>query len=179
VVKVHEAPVQVIDEFRERAEGSGDIGTLEGPAFLADILEWILNGYLAAFEAVELELEEFDARVMSGEFEKPEDELERLVELRREVGTLRRALVSHRGTFLALTRPEIDSATSSDDAERFRELQARLEEIIQAARDSRDSVVGSFDVLVAHRPAYERHHESSDAWHRAVASRALIAGVMA
>ena len=67
----------------------------------------------------------------------------------REVGALRRALVSHRVTFLALTRPEIEGITSSGEADRFRELHSRLEEIVQAARDSRDSVVGSFDVLVA------------------------------
>ena len=51
--------------------------------------------------------------------------------------------------FLALTRPEIDAVTTSKHTERFRELQSRLEEVVQAARDSRDAVVGSFDVLVA------------------------------
>ena len=149
VVTVHDQPVDVLDDFRERAGGSGDVGRLDGPEFLADLLEWVLNGYLDAFEAIELQLEEFDTRVMSGEFEEPEDELERLVELRRDVGALRRALVSHRLMFLALTRPEIDAVTSSKHTERFRELQGRLEEVVQASRDSRDSVVGSFDVLVA------------------------------
>ena len=91
VVTVHDQPVDVLDDFRERAGGSGDIGKLDGPEFLADLLEWVLNGYLDAFEAIELQLEEFDTRVMSGEFEEPEDELERLVELRRDVGALRRA----------------------------------------------------------------------------------------
>lgn len=70
------------------------------------------------------------------------------VELRR-VGTLRRAIVSHRATFLALARPEIDAITTAKHEERFREPQSRLEEVVQSARDSRDSVVGSFDVLVA------------------------------
>ena len=149
IATVHEQPVDVLDDFRERAGGSGDIGKLDGPEFLADLLEWVLTGYLGAFEAIELELEEFDTRVMGGEFEEPEHELERLVELRRDVGALRRALVSHRMMFLALTRPEIDAVTSSKHTERFRELQGRLEEVVQAARDSRDSVVGSFDVLVA------------------------------
>ena len=149
VVTVHEHPVDVLDDFRERAGGSGDIGKLDGPEFLADVLEWVLTGYLAAFERIELELEEFDTRVMSGAFEEPEDELERLVQFRRDVGALRRALVSHRLMFLALTRPEIDAVTSSKHTERFRELQGRLEDVVQAARDSRDSVVGSFDVLVA------------------------------
>ena len=149
VVTVHDSPLVVLDEFRERAEGSGEVGSLEGPEFLADLLDWVLSGYLEAFEDIELQLEEFDTRAMKGEFEDPEDELECLVAHRKRIGVLRRALVSHRPTLLALTRPELDDITRSEHAERFCELQGRLEEAVQAARDSRDSVVGSFDVLVA------------------------------
>ena len=46
VVTVHDSPLVVLDEFRERAEGSGEVGKLEGPEFLADLLEWVLSGYL-------------------------------------------------------------------------------------------------------------------------------------
>jgi magnesium transporter len=149
VVTVHDGPIVVFDEFRERASGSGQVGLLEGPEFLADLLEWALTAYLAAFESVELALEEFDTRAMSGGDDKQEDELRRLVELRQDIGRLRRALVSHREPLLALTRPELEAVTSSDHAERFQGLQKRLEEVLQAARDSRDSVFGSFDVLIA------------------------------
>jgi magnesium transporter len=139
----------VFDDFRERAEGAGEVGRLDGPELLADLLEWVLTAYLDAFEAVELELEEFDARAMSGRFEEPEEELARLVAFRRHVGELRRALVSHRTLFLSLARPEIDAITDSRHTERFQLLQRRLEDAVQAARDTRESVVGSFDVLVA------------------------------
>ena len=149
IVTVHERPVQVFEEFRDRAGGSGQVGLLDGPEFLADLLEWVLTAYLSAFEGVELALEEFDTRAMEGNHDEPEKELERLVELRREVGRLRRALVSHREMFLALTRPELDAITNSSHAERFASLRSDLETAVQSARDSRDSVVGSFDVLVA------------------------------
>jgi Mg2+ and Co2+ transporter CorA len=149
LVTVHEAPVEVFDEYRERASGSGDVGGLDGLEFLANLLEWVLDAYLSAFEAVELGLEEFDARAMEGLPASPEEELRRLVALRREIGRLRRALVSHRSLFLALARPELEAVTSSDHGERFGALRARLEEVVQAARDSRDSVVGSFDILIA------------------------------
>lgn len=149
VVTAHEVPVKVFDDFRERAEGSGEVGRLDGPEFLADLLAWVLEAYLEAFEAVELALEEFDTRAMKERLENPEEELRQLVALRREIGRLRRALVSHRGMFLALTRPELDAITSSDHAERFRTLRRQLEEVVQAARDSRESVVGSFEVLIA------------------------------
>ena len=51
---------------------------------------------------------------------------------------------------LSLARLELDGIGDDEDAERFSELRTRLEEAVQAARDSRDSIVGSFDVLIAH-----------------------------
>ena len=149
ILTVHEGPVQVFEEFRERAGGSGQVGLLDGPEFLADLLEWVLAAYLSAFEAVELDLEEFDTRAMKGDHDEADEELERLVAIRREVGRLRGALVSHREMFLALTQPELDAITNSSHAERFVNLRSDLESAVQSARDSRDSVVGSFDVLVA------------------------------
>lgn len=149
VVTVHENAVPVLKTFRERAAGSGEVGRLDGLEFLANLLEWVLEGYLEAFESIELALEETDSRVMKGSHTEPEAELERLVALRQQIGRLRRALVSHREMFLALTRPEFEEIASSTSAERFTTLRSRLEDGVQAARDSRDSVVGSFDVLIA------------------------------
>ena len=149
LVTVHEAPVEVVDRFRELAEGSGAVGMLDGLTFLANLLEWALGSYLDAFEALEQELEDVDARAMSGTVSSTEGALSGLVEMRREVGRLRRALVSHREVVLALTRPELEAIASSDSAERFTSLRDRLEEAVQASRDTRESIVGSFDVLLA------------------------------
>jgi magnesium transporter len=149
VVTAHDGALDALDTFRERTQGSADVGRLEGLEFLATLLEWVLASYLTAFEEIELELERIDTLAMRNELDSPEDVLERLVVLRREIGQLRRALVSHRETILALTRPELESIASSRSAERFSALRERLEEGVQAARDSRDSAVGSFDVLIA------------------------------
>ena len=149
-VTVHDTPVEVFDDFRERmTSSSGDVGRLDGAEFLADLLAWVLEAYLGEFEAIELTLEEFDARVMRGRHDDAEEELARLVEVRQQIGRLRRALVSHRGMFLALAQPELEAITSSEHAHRFRTLRGQLEEVVQVARDSRDAVFGSFDVLIA------------------------------
>jgi magnesium transporter len=86
---------------------------------------------------------------MSGRVASEDGVLADLVAMRREVGRLRRALVAHRKVVLALTRPELEAIASSDSAERFLALRRRLEEAVQASRDTRDSIVGSFDVLFA------------------------------
>jgi magnesium transporter len=120
-----------------------------GLGFLANLLEWALTSYLEAFELLEADLEEIDTEAMSGQVSSAEHVLARLVEMRREVGRLRRALVEHREVVLALTRPELEAISSSDSAERFASLRERLEDAIQASRDTRESIVGSFDVLQA------------------------------
>ena len=149
VVTVHDGDVPVFESFRERAEGSGETGRIDGLEFLADLLEWVVQGYLDAFEEIEVELEEIDARAMQGRIDEPQAVVEQLVSHRQRIGRLRRALVSHRTMLLSLAHPELGGMADDEDAERFTQLRARLEEVVQAARDSRDSVVGSFDVLIA------------------------------
>jgi len=149
VVTMHQGSVEVLDEFRERACGSGETGRLDGLGLLANLLEWVLNSYLEAFEEIEVALEEFDARAMAGSMDETEAELARLVDLLHEVGRLRRALTSHREVLLALTKPELGGVKTEDNRERFEKLRLRLEDVVSSARDSRDSVVGSFDVLIA------------------------------
>jgi len=147
VVTVRDGPVKVVDELREQAGGAGDVGRLDGLDFLADLLTWILEGYLRAFEAIDMELEDLDGEAMRGQASH-ERSLSRLVGIRAEIGQLRRTLVAHRGVLLALTRPELGGISTAESAERFQALLDRLAEVNQGAQNSRESVVGSFDVLM-------------------------------
>ncbi len=150
VITAHDRPVPVLDEFAERVSGSGQTGELDGPSFLAALLEWVLGAYSEAFERIEHRLEDFDVQAMRGESDA-EKHIEQLVAIRKEVGALRRALSDHRSSLVALTHPELDALANdaSDRAERFQTLLQRFESTVQEARDAREVVVGSFDVLIA------------------------------
>jgi magnesium transporter len=148
VVTAHERPAAVLDQFAGLAAGSGRTGDLNGPLFLAGLLEWVLDEHSSAFERIEDELEEVDSRGMLGESD-PEDEIERLVTLRLQVGKLRRSLVSHRPLLLALAHPELEALGDHDSARRFELLVDRYESTLEGARDVRESIYGSFDVLIA------------------------------
>ena len=108
----------------------------------------MLHRYVAAFERLEDELEDFDARALERS-SSVERELEALIELRRRAGRLRRALTSHRGPLLALTHPELEPIGDEESAGRFKFVLERYESTLQAARDARDGIVNSFDVLIA------------------------------
>jgi len=148
VVTAHERPAAVLDQFAELVEGSGRTGDLDGPMFLAGLLEWVLDEHSSAFERIENELEQVDSRGMRGESD-PQGEIERLVTLRLQVGKLRRSLVSHRSLLLALAHPELEALGDEDSARRFELLLHRYEQTLDGARDVRESIFGSFDVLIA------------------------------
>ena len=147
VVTAHDQAISVLEEFADRVSGSGDTGTLDGPSFLAALLEWVLGSYSAAFERMEQRLEEFDVQAMRGD--GSEEDIDVLVSMRRQVGKLRRALASHRSALVALTHPELVLLGNNMSCERFESLYSRYEATVQEARDAREVIVGSFDVLIA------------------------------
>ena len=150
VLTSQQEDVPILDEFLERAEGGGQVGELDSPSFVAAICEWVIASYLRAFEAVEAELEELDAKIIS---ETPRrdvsGELSRLVELRRRIGSLRRGLAPHREVVISLQHPELDALSTEDSAQRFVNLERRVTQALEAARDTKESTFGTFDLLVA------------------------------
>ena len=115
----------MLEDFAQRVSGSGDTGSLDGPSFLAALLEWVLGSYTAAFERMEERLEEFDVGAMRGE--GSDDDIEKLVEMRRQLGSLRRALAAHRSALVALTHPELEALGDHGSSERFQSLFVRFE----------------------------------------------------
>jgi magnesium transporter len=149
VLTVHAVELAVIDDFRELADGEGEVGILDAPSFLARLLEWVVTSYLRAFDRIEVDLEEFDVRVLENARHDAERQIGQLVEVRRQVGKLRRSLAPHREVFAALGQSEFDPLSSEGSAERFSELVARTDTALAAARDAKDAIIGSFDVLIA------------------------------
>ena len=148
IVTAHERSHPALESFTGHVSGTGRTGAHDGPSFLATLHEWTLNEYSLAFERIEQQLEEFDTRAMRGDT-KPEDEIEYLVGLRVHVGRLRRSLLAHREPLLALAHPELEALGDSDTADRFERVIDRFEVTLQEARDVRESIVSSFDVLIA------------------------------
>ena len=62
---------------------------------------------------------------------------------------MRRALAAHRSALVALTHPELVLLGNVKSCERFESLYHRYEATVQEARDAREVIVGSFDVLIA------------------------------
>jgi Mg2+ and Co2+ transporter CorA len=148
VLTVHSAEIAVLDDFRSVAEGRGGIGLLDAPSFLTTLLEWVVSSYLRAFDELEETLDRFDVEALQQPSYDPEKQIEVLGNARLRVGRLRRALAPHREVFAALSHCEFDPLSSEESAERFVTLTARLDAALASARDVRDGIASSFDVLI-------------------------------
>jgi Mg2+ and Co2+ transporter CorA len=149
IVTLHAEDVETIEEFREHATGGGEVGVLDSPTVVATLLEWVVTGYVRAFEQVEAELEDLDVEAMAGPPADAQAALGRLVTMRGTIGHLRRALAPHRELVTALAHPELDALSTEESGKRFAQLEGRLDAALVAARDAKDSVIGSFDVVIA------------------------------
>ena len=149
LLTVHPGSVEALKDFRDRVTGRGELGQLDAPTFLADLLEWVLGAYVDAFERIEDDLEETEIAAIRATDDEIGGWVERFVSLRREAGRLRRALASHRQVFVALAHPEFDPVSTDRSAERFAGLVDTLGGVLDTATATRESMLGSFELLVA------------------------------
>jgi magnesium transporter len=146
VITIHREPLAFLDRFQDHLRGDTAIGLIDGPAFVALLLDWLLTGYFRAVETLEQEADRLDHRALHPRSER--DLLADLVRLRRRISTLRRALTPHREVVAALTRPQLTGLGDPDDEAVFRALAERLERAIDAVETARELVIGSFDVYM-------------------------------
>jgi magnesium transporter len=179
VVTSHAVELALIDEFRGRAEGQGEIGVLDAPSFLAAFLELVITSYHRAFDKIEMDLEEFDLEALRSLGGDAERRIGVLVDVRRQVGALRRSLVPHREVFVELSQREFDPVSTEQSAEKFTALAVKTDAALAAALDAKNAITGSFDVVIART----EHRTNEIMKVLALASilllpGALIAGVM-
>jgi magnesium transporter len=148
LLTAHSGEIAVIDEFREAASGEGELGRLDAPSFLANLLEWVVDSYLRAFDEIESDLERFDIEALTSPSRDPETQIRLLIEARQRIGNLRRSLAPHRQVFAALSHSEFDLLSSETSSQRFVELTARLDSALASAHDVKDAIASSFDVLI-------------------------------
>jgi magnesium transporter len=148
VVTSHPDAVPFLEDFRERASGGSDLGTLDAPSFLARVLEWQLTTYNVAIEEIVERIDELDQGLLVS-LQRHTDLLPQLVGLRRRIAQLRMQLAPHREVFARLASPELDHVSSAQSSEAFRALSRQVAEVIATIEDTREMLLGSFDILMS------------------------------
>jgi magnesium transporter len=146
IVTLHEGDVGSLRAFADHLKGDSTLGRLDAPSFLAQVLEWVMNAYFERLDELQQTIDELEVRILKERLH--DGVVEQLVDLRREIGRLRRRLSPHRRVFIALAHPSFDVISGSSAAAEFSVLVDRLETALQAIDTTREMVVGSFDLFM-------------------------------
>lgn len=150
VISHHQAPIRVLAGLDERIKSDTTVGLLDSGTFAAGMLDAAVTSYFRAVDAIEDEVDRMDARSLRGP--GGNELLDELVRLRRRIARLRRLLTEHRELFAGLAAAdfahEADSDDTADTAALFQAVAGRFESAIGAVEDSREVLLGSFDVFM-------------------------------
>jgi len=148
VLTQHDQPIPFLDSVDKRIERDAAAGILSSVAFFTSIVDAAITSYHAAVDEIEEDVDRLDAESLRGGGRR--ELLGELVRCRRRIARLRRLLADHRGLFTALASPEMAAVLEDADAANLLQgLSARFDGAMRAVEDSRDALLGSFDVYMS------------------------------
>ncbi len=145
VVSWHAEPVAILRDIDDRIETDATIGQLDAAAFVATAVDSAVTSYFKAVDEIEAVVDRLDAVALGGDPEH--DVLADLVEIRRRISRLRRVLTGQREVFAAFATPDFRTVVG-DDAEAFSGVASRFEGALGSVENSRDLLLGSFEVFM-------------------------------
>jgi magnesium transporter len=145
VLTVHRQPVEFLNSFAQRVKGDSDLGQLDAQVFVAALLDWHVTSYFRLIEHIEAEVDKMDAYALRPRHSR--DLLSELAKLRRRVAFVRRVLTPHREIYAAMARPDFQLAINSGSSTHLSLLNDRLERAIDGVENTRELLVGSFDMF--------------------------------
>jgi magnesium transporter len=144
VVSLHQKPIPFLDTLLEREAAGSDIGGLCAESFVAALLDWHLATFFDAVADFEIAIERLEVGILD---EHKRDLLPELRRLRKAASRMRRMLAPHRAVFSALSRPDFRPTESDVANAHFAALDMRYERAMDMVENTRDLVVGSFELF--------------------------------
>jgi magnesium/cobalt transport protein CorA len=144
VVTVHQGPLDAIRAFREDVAREPELGRLDAVQFTAGLLDAVFASYFRQVEAIEARIDELDLLAVRNPRDEPY--LDAVVEVRRRIARLRRALSPNREALLPLSRPDFE--LHEELGVIWPGVAQRLERAIDEVENARELLVGSFDLYL-------------------------------
>ena len=144
VVTVHLGGLAAVDAFRTEIGQEAELGRLDAVGFATGLLDSILAAYSRQIELIERDIDALD--VLAVKSRADQAFLTKVIDLRRRIARLRRALVPNREALLPLERPDFE--LRSDIGTLWPGLVQRLERAIDGLENARELLVGSFDLYL-------------------------------
>jgi magnesium transporter len=145
VISVHRGPIAFIDELRDRERADTTLGVLSAESFTASLLDWVVESYLHAVSDFEMAVDRLEVSLLGHSMLRKT--LPELAVLRRSASRLRRMLSAQRSVFGALARPDFRPDAEGVADKHFRSLEQRFQRAMDAVDNTRELVVGSFELF--------------------------------
>ena len=138
--------IPFLADLDDRIEADATVGAIDSAAFVATTIDSAVTSYFKAIDEIEEAVEHLDARALTRT--DGSDVLADLVALRRRIARLRRVLSSQRDVFAAFRTPDFGVIATGQGSEAFHALAVRFDDALQSVDDSRDGLLGSFDIFM-------------------------------
>ena len=145
VISLHRGPVTFIEQLRDRERADTALGVLSAESFTASLLDWVVESYLHAVSDFEAAVDRLEVRLLGRHIHG--QALPELAILRRSASRLRRMLAVQRSVFGALARPDFRPDAEGIADKHFRSLEQRFQRAMDAVDNTRELVVGSFELF--------------------------------
>lgn len=145
VLTVHRQPVEFLTSFDQHVKGDTDLGHLDAQGFVAALLDGHLTSYFRLIEMIQSDVDKIDAHALRPRHSR--DLLAELAQLRHRVAFIRRVLTPHREVYAAMVRPDFQRAADPNSVTPLHLLHDRLERAIEEVENTRELLVGSFDMF--------------------------------
>jgi Mg2+ and Co2+ transporter CorA len=146
IITAHAETADYLARLDERIKSDATVGRLTAASFAGSLLDAVVTTYFEAVDAIEDRVDELDAKALLAS--PGEDILGPLVAVRRRIAHVRRALSDHREVYAALAHVDVAEISDKDD-DGFAAVAARFESALDSVDDSRDLLLGSFEVYMS------------------------------
>jgi magnesium transporter len=143
---LHRGSVVFLAKLDERIEADASLGRIDAAEFTAALLDGVVTTYYEAVDRIEDAVDRLDARSL--QHGAAADLLPELVEVRRRIAEVRQVLTAQREVFSVLGRADLAAGSDVGDFSSFPDVVHRFERAIDAVDNSRDLVIGSFEVYM-------------------------------
>jgi magnesium transporter len=149
VITAQDVESDALTRFREHVRASGWLGALDSASFAGLLLDWLFNQYRVSFEQLEEAVDAFDSAVLARDVEIADQAVSTLVDLRRRVARLRRMLAAHRDLEVWISHASEHHLVTEGAKAHLERIGPRIEQALQAADTTRDSINGSFALIMS------------------------------
>ncbi len=147
-ISQHRGEIGFMADVDDRIRGDTALGILTSIEFFAAILDAAITSYHRVVDAIEDHVDRLDAEALRADQQR--ELISDLVKARRRISRLRRLLADHRSVFAALSSPEVVKFVDDpDSAALLQSVSTRFDGAVSAVEDSRDALLGSFDVFMS------------------------------